>query len=210
MESLFIYWPLNELYAKAKQKARVIQLSTAFCALFGDSYECCTISSTMSANLFFNGIRISVPVDELAEAMRQLASLPREVVQSPSATRSADGALDLFTENPKKLNDIELTLAFLKTISEHEISGGAPVHAIARALGASHVKGIGGKASIVNRVLDKAGFATPDVYSNSRDSLGDRYWKGGHLLSQAMRTLDGSIDPEADKEDREEEEDETP
>jgi hypothetical protein len=82
-----------------------------------------------------------------------------------------------------------MALNFLRVISDHAVSGGAPISAVMFALGAMKEQGVGSKAAVVNRVLDSAGFAIPDVYTNARDVHGDRYWKAGERLQDAIAAL---------------------
>lgn len=151
----------------------------------------------MSATLFFNGIRISVPTNELAEALRQLGSLsvqpatrsappPREAAPGLELFGQSENSLDVFTE---KRSEVDITRAFLKTIEDHKLSGGAPISAVMAVLGAAHAKGVGSKTAIVNKVLDKFGFAIPDVYTNDRDSLGMRNWRMGPRFDEALRMV---------------------
>jgi hypothetical protein len=71
-------------------------------------------------------------------------------------------------------------------------------------LGAVHEKGVGSKASIINRVLDDAGFATPDVYINPRDGFGMRFWQAGPRIADAMDVLKGNTKPTTQDSDNDE------
>lgn len=158
----------------------------------------------MGSIIYFNGMRIEVPTRELAEALRQvslvrsLEGLPPAPVQTsmdlgmptapkPTAPAPTPSPMGPSTGNANK----DLALNFLRVIADHELSGGAPISAVMFALGASKEQGVGSKAAVVNRVLDSAGFAIPDVYSNDRDAHGDRYWKAGPRLRDAMNALSG-------------------
>ncbi|MFS2204080.1 hypothetical protein [Variovorax sp. Varisp36] len=168
----------------------------------------------MSATLYYNGIRINVPTNELAEALRQISSLSGAVLQRPTLSGTVvlhpapppSGALDtegqqsidsLDTSTEKRV-DTDIALAFLKTIAEYRLSGGAPINAVMAVLGAAHAKGVGSKTVIVNKVLDRLGFAIPDVYTNDRDSLGMRNWRPGPRFDEAVRMLSPSRDEEED------------
>lgn len=157
----------------------------------------------MSATLYYNGIRISVPTNELAEAMRQLSSLSGTVQQRPApvgavthSEAEAQQSIDLLDAPTEKRADTDIALAFLKTIADHRLSGGAPINAVMAVLGAAHAKGVGSKTVIVNKVLDRLGFAIPDVYTNDRDPLGMRNWRAGPRFNEAMRMLAPSRDEE--------------
>jgi hypothetical protein len=162
----------------------------------------------MSATLYVDGIRITVPTSELAEAMHQLSlwSGKAGTTAVPKIEQSAARQLDVFTEESQKKSTKQRTLEFLRVIEDHEVSGGAPVATVMSVLGASHAKGVGSKAAIVNRVLDRLGFAIPDVYLNPRDAHGDRYWKGGPRLRDAIEALSQTNEPTSSLEEEEEEE----
>ena len=156
----------------------------------------------MSATLYFNGIRISVPTNELAEALRQLALVASAPTPQPmgalSLAEQMQPELDVFTE---KHSENDLALAFLKAIADHKVSGGAPISAIMPVVGASHVKGVGSKTAIINRVLDKLGFAIPDVYTNDRDSAGMRNWVAGPRFADALRALSPASESTAEEDE---------
>lgn len=156
----------------------------------------------MSATLYFNGIRISVPTEELGEALRQISTLAAPLAQTTPAPRPQAGpSLDIFAVSAQHNNELETTRVFLQVIADHERTGGADVSTVMRVLGAAHAKGVGSKAAVVNRVLDSRGFAIPDVYTNDRDALGMRYWKAGPKLADALATFEPGYgqDPDDDE-----------
>ena len=142
------------------------------------------------ATIHLGDVRIEVPTKELGEALRQLGLL-RPDLSIPPAPPPRQKTIDdeLPPGPPPPKTDAEMALDFLRVIAEAEGIGGAPIEAVMRALGAIHAKGVGSKAAVVNKLLDKAGFAIPDVYSNPRDSYGDRYWRAGPRLQDAMDAL---------------------
>lgn len=143
-----------------------------------------------------------MPTNELADALRQLATLGPAAAPQPlgafAQIAQMQPELDVFTE---KHSETDLALAFLKAIADHRISGGAPISAIMPVVGASHVKGVGSKTAIINRVLDRLGFAIPDVYTNDRDSAGMRNWVAGPRFADALRALSPASEVTVDDEE---------
>jgi hypothetical protein len=157
----------------------------------------------MPATINYRGFQITVPTSELAEALRQLRlATALQQAELPLQASSADAESDLSipSVSREKRTDKELTLDFLKLIGEHRVSGGAPLASVMKALGVSHAKGVGSKAAVINRVLDAAGFATPDVYTNPRDAMGFRFWQPGPRLNDAIAVLSGSALPKQEAE----------
>jgi hypothetical protein len=147
---------------------------------------------TMAATLNYSGIRITVPVEELAQAIRQLQSVKEGVEPELIITKHrVNAGADTPQFGPGE-SDEEMALAFLNTVAAREPVG-APVATIMACLGAAHPKGVGSKMAIVNRVLDQAGFAVPDVYTNSRDTHGERLWRAGPRLIQAITAIEASM-----------------
>jgi hypothetical protein len=161
----------------------------------------------MAAQITVNGLQITVPVNELREALSQLGltglSTPRRV-QSPDQSNLHDqprhvseGPRIDFVVSNKKVPDTDLTAAFLQSIATHERQGlGTPITALMAATGVATSKGVGPKMSIVNRVIDSRGFAIPDVYESTRDSNGDRCWKPGSKLDELLSVLLSAKDNE--------------
>lgn len=146
----------------------------------------------MAATLNYSGIRITVPVEELAQAIRQLQSVKEGVEPELIIKKHGINAGAVTPQfGPGESNE-EMVMAFLSTVAAHEPVG-APVATIMACLGAAHPKGVGSKMAIVNRVLDQAGFAVPDVYTNSRDMHGERLWRAGPRLIPAITTVEANM-----------------
>jgi hypothetical protein len=149
----------------------------------------------MAATIHYRGMQITVPTGELAEALRQLSLVtPIRVPEGPTQPSLLPVEENLFVPpvQREKRTDRELTLDFLSLLSSQIAAGGTPTTSVMAVLGVSHAKGVGSKTAIINRILDGAGFATPDVYVNPRDALGLRVWQAGPRIQDAMDALSQS------------------
>jgi hypothetical protein len=160
----------------------------------------------MAATIQYRGMQITVPTAELAEALRQLSLVsPIKLPDAPAQQSLLPAEENLFVPpvQREKRTDKELTLDFLSLLSSQSAAGGTPTTSVMAVLGVSHAKGVGSKTAIINRILDGAGFATPDVYVNPRDALGLRVWQAGPRIQDAMDALSQSTEgqqatPDAD------------
>jgi hypothetical protein len=161
----------------------------------------------MGATIYFRNSKIVVPVSELADALHQLTIA--EASLAAFANSSGGNALpSIAAEVPATASlprsEQVLALDFLKLIKDFSRSGGAPQTDVMRVLGATHPKGIGSKAALVNRAIASVGFKVEDVYSNDRDPSGARYWKARSELNRAMEALGlpgGTLNETQDKQE---------
>lgn len=131
-----------------------------------------------------------MPVEQLAEALTQIRIYEISIGQFAQGQVDGDEAqIELLGPQPAQRSDIALALDFLRLIEDQELMGGAAQQEVMTILGAAHAKGIGSKAAVVNRVIDAAGFAIPDVYTNARDSSGARTWRAGPDLAKALEAI---------------------
>lgn len=151
----------------------------------------------MAAKFTFNGVEISVPVTELAEAMRQLGLLvntrslipqPRETVSSAPWPLPGGAA-----EKPKA--ELSSVLKFLKYVHDFGASGSATLQGVMQIMSVDNPKGVGSKSAAINRVLVAHGFKPDEVYVNPRDGSGERLWRPGSRIREAIEVIgkeDGS------------------
>lgn len=164
----------------------------------------------MAAILEFNGIRITVPISELGEAVRQLSiaqshskpaamrldeASPRLVNSSAVATPSArvgqdvDEVPQFSSRVPRKPSEIRSAVAFLQMlVHENLFSERALPEEAMRIFQVQHSKGLGSKLAAVNRLIDSCGFALPDVYVTGRDAHGS-FWLPGPRIDLAIGEL---------------------
>lgn len=162
----------------------------------------------MSTKFTFKGIEFSVPTEELGEALRQLKILGSSLETEPRRQASLLPGEGLrLTPPPKHVLyaprlssdtsdgpvDASVVLQFLQIIVDHQTSGGAPIEAVMRALGANHPKGVGSKTAKVNEFLIRLGFEVDSVYMNPRDNLGMRAWKAGPKIDEAIKRLKSEV-----------------
>lgn len=156
----------------------------------------------MTAKLFVNGIEISVPIGELAEALRQIGSVstPKQSlptparIQQPAETHTANAHFQMpLTTITESSPTHKTTLKFLRLIEDHRLTG-AKTGDIMPVIGATKPKGVGSKSAAVNRVLAAHGFSEIDeVYTNQRDVFGERLWKPGPAMGAAIDAIERGL-----------------
>lgn len=178
------------------------------------------------ATIKIGAVQIEIPTSELGEAMRQLApfigvegppaaaavvsvskkngSWPFPTGDKPATApaKSAEGQKPSAARSATPIPDAdavkERAAAFLETLVNAELWGGASPDAVMQALAASHPKGIGSRMQGVNAFFRALGFADADLYTNDRDENGMRLWKAG---PRAQEALDKIRKPSASVED---------
>ncbi|CAM3848910.1 hypothetical protein DETS111669_29695 [Delftia tsuruhatensis] len=167
---------------------------------------------SMSAVLEFNGVRITVPLEDLGAAVLELRRVgmiseeifdrsiePSVLKDSVAPKNTVQAALDLRGQDspevrfagrvPRKASDIKAARNFLVMVSRDDLfKGRAETPAALEVFEVKHSKGLGSKLAAVNRLLDSAGFATPDVYTTERDAHGS-YWRAGTRIDEAITAL---------------------
>ncbi len=155
----------------------------------------------MPAILEFNGIRITVPTSELAQAITQL----QQVSSSPEPAmdildtvahqgRKKQDAVKvdhkpIARRTPRKSDDIRAAISFLEMVCESTLFGTRAGPEAAMALfQVQHARGLGSKLAAVNRLIDSHGFAIPDVYITARDTQGS-FWRSSQHIGAAIDTL---------------------
>lgn len=166
----------------------------------------------MSAVLEFSGVRITVPLGELGAAvleLRRVGMISEEIFDraigssgmkdAVAPQNTVQATLDLRWQDlpdvrfagrvPRKASDIKAARNFLLMVSRDDSSKGrAETPAALEVFEVKHSKGLGSKLAAVNRLLDSAGFATPDVYTTERDAHGS-FWRAGSRINEAITAL---------------------
>jgi hypothetical protein len=94
--------------------------------------------------------------------------------------------LELFpSDNLPKLN--QLAVAYLNAIASAGANG-ATANDLAPVLELRHPKGVGTRASRIDKLLNEMGIMPDDVYSNTKTSDG-RFWKPRHRIQEAIEKL---------------------
>lgn len=82
-----------------------------------------------------------------------------------------------------------LAFKFLKAIRHHHATGGMLAEQVAHILGVAHTKGIGSKTAAINKLLGTLGYHPTAVYTNDRDSNGDRHWLASPFIDHAIEAV---------------------
>ncbi len=165
----------------------------------------------MPAILEFNGIRITVPTSELAEAITQLQQLssapnrsttplgrpPNNQAKQASTQSTTLFPLPFAGRITRKADDIYAAIAFLEMISLADLLGNkATPEAAMEVFHVQHAKGLGSKLAVVNRLIDSIGFAIPDIYITARDAHGS-FWRPSQRIDDAIHALKEVVDQQA-------------
>ena len=147
----------------------------------------------MTAKFTYNGVEITVPVSELAEALRQTFGIGTPAQSVPDAQKEVPTSAQTkwpFPTASSSAQENRTAIDFLKLIAEYGMSG-VKLDAIMKILRVDHPKAVGSKSAAINRKIEEYGFDPDDVYTNPRDSTGDRSWRPGPALKEAINALEG-------------------
>ncbi len=56
-------------------------------------------------------------------------------------------------------------------------------------LGLNHPKGVGSRTSVLNKSIESLGYKAEEVYTKHRDNGGQRRWKAGPKMHEAIETI---------------------
>lgn len=165
----------------------------------------------MAIRMNLHGLEVEVDAADLGETLRQLQAaglLPAALAPKRSVAPPAP-QVQLFTPYPPQpapahapKPDLVLVkeegpaahfgLTLLKNLRDTRVSGGLTPSDVQRIVGAGHPKGIGSRMVKINETLRAGGFELRDVYTNDRGPLGDRVWRAGPKIDQAISLLEAS------------------
>ncbi len=166
---------------------------------------------SMPAVLEFDSVRITVPISELGAAvleLRRIGLIParffgtqavgseKNVGPLPVAEQISLGLGDDMSQAarfagrvPRRAADIKAARNFLAMVAKLDShKGRAEASSALDVFDVKHSKGLGSKLAVVNRLLDAAGFAIPDVYTTERDAHGS-FWRAGSRIADAISAV---------------------
>ncbi len=118
---------------------------------------------------------------------KEAAALIREIAEGEEEPRRRNGK-DVATVSPSGFPVAKVTLAFLNTVHGGGDAGvGTP--RVLKAIGISSPKAFGNRGQAINNLLKGLGFDPQEVYTNDRNEKGDREWKSGIKMADAIEAV---------------------